>query len=286
MIKTLRLRNLIAYGQITGAALDSLLEDRSYLGALYELRNDARWVSDVAQSPVAIEVLGTSEKAIRVLEGYSAIIAAMSKSQTVASFIAESPSILSTLFASPTNRATMGASTLAMVTIVSSPVAMQWVAANTSIATPIFSSNEAMNAMVTSNEIITTAISSTDMLAAIFDSAVARLAIWGSAMALNALSANNDAKAWLRTKKSAYFNAVGTSGQSVAGRSLLIGYYTNLASISVTMTGLAGGSGIGSFNPPAPHPTAFAYCDIKAFKDMRASTTSSYAVYVHYVLID
>ena len=67
MIKTHRLYNLLMTGGIGGAALDALLEDRSYAGALYELRSDSVQMKRIYQSPLAMAALGGSVRALEIM---------------------------------------------------------------------------------------------------------------------------------------------------------------------------------------------------------------------------
>ena len=67
MLKTLRLRNLIMAGQVTGDQLEELLQRRDYEGAFCDLRNDERWMDDMTQSPVALETICGSPTAVVLL---------------------------------------------------------------------------------------------------------------------------------------------------------------------------------------------------------------------------
>lgn len=64
MIKTYRLRNLLMTEQITGPELETLLQKKDYLGALYDLRNDRVWMADILQHPGAVTILAWSETAM------------------------------------------------------------------------------------------------------------------------------------------------------------------------------------------------------------------------------
>lgn len=66
MIKTYRLRNLLMSEQITGPELETLLQKKDYLGALYDLRNDKVWMADICQHPGAMALVAVSETAMSV----------------------------------------------------------------------------------------------------------------------------------------------------------------------------------------------------------------------------
>ena len=67
MIKTYRLRNLLMTEQITGPELETLLQKKDYLGALYDLRNDRVWMADILQNPMAMAVVTASETAMTAM---------------------------------------------------------------------------------------------------------------------------------------------------------------------------------------------------------------------------
>ena len=67
MIKTYRLYNLLITGNIGGAELDALLEDKSYAGALYDLRADSVQMKKIYQNPLAMAALGGSVRALEIM---------------------------------------------------------------------------------------------------------------------------------------------------------------------------------------------------------------------------
>jgi hypothetical protein len=67
MIKAYRLYNLLMSGALTAEELDTLLERRDYLGAMYALRGHEFRMHDLANSPLAIDVLCRSDRAVRAL---------------------------------------------------------------------------------------------------------------------------------------------------------------------------------------------------------------------------
>ena len=71
MIKTYRLRNLLMAEQITGPELETLLQKKDYLGALYDLRNDRVWMADIVQNPMAMAAVLASETAMAAVNNSS-----------------------------------------------------------------------------------------------------------------------------------------------------------------------------------------------------------------------
>lgn len=67
MIKGQRLYNLLMCGALSASELDSLLERRDYLGALYALRGNEFRMADIGNNPLALEAFCRSQRAVRSL---------------------------------------------------------------------------------------------------------------------------------------------------------------------------------------------------------------------------
>ena len=91
MIKTYRLRNLLMAEQITGPELETLLQKKDYLGALYDLRNDRVWMADIVQNPMAMAAVLASETAMAAVLASETAMAAVNNSSIAKNVFFKSP---------------------------------------------------------------------------------------------------------------------------------------------------------------------------------------------------
>ena len=129
MIKTYRLRNLLMTEQITGPELETLLQKKDYLGALYDLRNDRVWMADILQHPGAVTILAWSETAMDLV-GDHAMPVVNKTSTAIAALVARLAELpygayidMAAVAASETAMAAVAASETAMAAVNNSVIA-------------------------------------------------------------------------------------------------------------------------------------------------------------------
>lgn len=129
MIKTYRLRNLLMTEQITGPELETLLQKKDYLGALYDLRNDRVWMADILQHPGAVTILAWSETAMDLV-GDQAMPVVNKTTTAIAALVARLAGLpyeayidMAAVTASQTAMAAVAASQTAMAAVNNSSIA-------------------------------------------------------------------------------------------------------------------------------------------------------------------
>ena len=126
MIKTYRLRNLLMTEQITGPELETLLQKKDYLGALYDLRNDRVWMADILQHPGAVTTLAWSQTAIGLV-GDQVMPVVNKTSTAIAALVAR---LVGLPYGAYIDMAAVTASQTAMAAVAASQTAMAAVAAS------------------------------------------------------------------------------------------------------------------------------------------------------------
>ena len=112
------------YGLITPSQLDKLLEDRAYLGAMYEIRNNKKWMEDIAQSPIAMDIVAASQTAMAAVIASQTAMAAVIASQTAMAAVAASQTAMAAVIASQTAMAAVWGATTALTEIEKSATAV------------------------------------------------------------------------------------------------------------------------------------------------------------------
>ena len=146
MIKTYRLRNLLMTEQITGPELETLLQKKDYLGALYDLRNDRVWMADILQHPGAVTILAWSETAMDLV-GDQAMPVVNKTTTAIAALVAR---LAGLPYEAYIDMAAVTASQTAMAAVVASQTAMAAVAASQTAMAAVNNSSIAKNAFFTS----------------------------------------------------------------------------------------------------------------------------------------
>lgn len=125
MIKTYRLRNLLMAEQLTAPELETLLQKKDYLGALYDLRNDKVWMADICQHPGAMAVISASETAMATIAASETALALAVTSKTAMEAIAASETAMTVAAASDMALVMFAASKTAVAAINDSSTAKE-----------------------------------------------------------------------------------------------------------------------------------------------------------------
>ena len=176
MIKTYRLRNLLMAEQITGPELETLLQKKDYLGALYDLRNDRVWMADILQHPGAVTILAWSQTAMELV-GDQAMPVVNRTSTAIAALVERLAGLPHGAY-----------------------IDMAAVAASETALAAVLASETALAAVLASETAMAAVAASETALAAVLASETAMAAVWGSTPAIRVLNSSETAKNFFLNK--------------------------------------------------------------------------------------
>lgn len=211
MLKTYRLKNLLMAGQISAPELETLLQKKDYLGALYDLRNDRVWMADILANPIA------------------------------AKLIVSSPTPLKEIFAFVPSKKDLLASPIARNELFTSASGLKTITADMNIA------NELCRTELCATEIVTSQLCRTEFFAtetglnALFNQPASLMAIWNSSQALKHIEETDTVIDWLLAHKTK--SGIATSNPNLTSKKSIV-VTTKFFEVdnATILSGAAGGS--------------------------------------------
>jgi hypothetical protein len=294
MLKTYRLRNIIMYGGMNSGELNTLLEtEDEYFNALFDLRDNPRWVHNIAQNPSALAFFRWCPAATGAITEMPDIVDALVADDNYMNLIITSPEAIIGIASSKYMREKIEStpSARAIYATVSSAVMAEALVTIAALSgsypdmDSIINDPTAMAAVAASSAAMAVVAASSTAMEAVFASVMAKSTIWESAAAIGALKASTTAVDYLKTiATQVTTSSTTTTGYRIyAGKILAIEAWINSETDTVYITNKAGASGSGNFSTPVSttrvlvmttHNGAYLYSSI------------AYAKYVTYIKMD